>query len=417
MKYFVLLFILLSTALSSLAQTPSDSITFTNLFTAGTDGYRTYRIPGIITTAQGTLLAWCEARRDQSDWADIDIVLRRSTDGGQSWSDPQVLVDVPEALAQEIASSPEAITDHGSPGNTANNPVMIADANGDIHFLYCVAYQRAYYAVSHDDGQTFSKPIEITAAFEGFRSKYPWRVLATGPGHGIQLQNGRLLVPVWLSTADGGNAHRPSVVATIYSDDQGKTWQTGDIAIRHLYPYQYDDQPQPQAFVNPSETVAVELADGRVMLNSRSESPEHLRVVTYSDNGATDWTNPIFDTALYDPVCLASLTKGKSPDDDQDYLLFVNPDSRPDYSMPNPRLNARRNLTAKLSYDEGKTWPIQRVIEPDLAAYSDVAVGNDGKIYVLFERGSDQGNQYAFLTLASFPLEWLEKGQPKPSAK
>jgi sialidase-1 len=417
MKYLGLSFLLINVALSGLAQTSSDSITFTALFTAGTDGYRTYRIPGIITTAKGTLLAWCEARRDQSDWADIDIVLRRSTDNGQSWSDPQLLVDVPQALAQEIASDPDAVTDHGSPGNTANNPVMIADANGDVHFLYCVAYQRAYYAVSHDDGQTFSQPREITPAFESFRDKYPWRVLATGPGHGIQLQNGRLLVPVWLSTAEGGNAHRPSVVATIYSDDQGKTWQAGDIAIRHLYPYRYEDQSQPQAFVNPSETVAVELADGRVMLNSRSESPEHLRVITYSPDGATDWTSPVFDTALYDPVCLASLTKGKSPDDDQEYLLFVNPDSRPDYSTQNPRLNARRNLIAKLSYDEGKTWPIQRVIEPGLAAYSDVAVGNNSKIYVLFERGNAEGNQYAFLTLASFSLEWLEEGQPKPSAR
>lgn len=417
MKYFAALLILLSTTPSSLAQISSDSITFTDLFTAGTDNYRTYRIPGIITTAQGTLLAWCEARRDQSDWADIDIVLRRSTDGGQSWSAPQLLVDVPEALAQEIADDPNAVTTHGSPGNTANNPVMIADANGDIHFLYCVAYQRAYYAVSHDDGQTFSEPREITSTFAGFRDEYPWRVLATGPGHGIQLQNGRLLVPVWLSTADGGNAHRPSVVATIYSDDHGKTWQTSDIAVRHLYPYRYEDQSQPQAFVNPSETVAVELADGRVMLNSRSESPEHLRVVTYSDNGATDWRNPILDTALYDPVCLASLIKGKSPDDDQEYLLFVNPNSRPDYSTQNPRLNARQNLTAKLSYDEGKTWSVQRVIEPSLAAYSDVAVGNSGKIYVLFERGDAEGNQYAFLTLASFPLEWLEEGPPKPSTR
>ncbi|MEM9673614.1 MAG: sialidase family protein, partial [Bacteroidota bacterium] len=140
MKYLTSLFLLLNITLSSPAQTSSDSITFTDLFTAGTDNYRTYRIPGIITTTQGTLLAWCEARRDQSDWADIDIVLRRSTDNGQSWSDPQLLVDVPQELAQEIASTPDAVTDYGSPGNTANNPVMIADTNGDIHFLYCVAY-------------------------------------------------------------------------------------------------------------------------------------------------------------------------------------------------------------------------------------------------------------------------------------
>ncbi|MGB3587456.1 MAG: sialidase family protein [Tunicatimonas sp.] len=415
MKHF-LFFLFFTIATSSIqAQSLSDSIVFTDLFAAGTDGYRTYRIPGIVTTSQGTLLAWCEARRDQSDWADIDIVLRRSTDGGSTWSKQKVLVNVPEALAQEIASDPDAVTSHGSPGNTANNPVMIADANGDIHFLYCVAYQRAYYAVSHDDGKTFSEPTEITTAFDDFRGDYPWKVLATGPGHGIQRQSGRLLVPVWLSTADGGNAHRPSVVATIYSDDHGATWQAGDIAVRHLYPYRYEGQ-QPQAFVNPNETVAVELADGRVMLNSRSESPEHLRVVTYSADGATQWAAPKFDTALYDPVCLASLIKGKSSDG-EDYLLFINPDSRPNYDLHSPKLNARRNLTAKLSYDEGKTWLTQRVIEPGLAAYSDVTVGEDGKIYVLFERGTTEGMQYAFLTLATFSLEWLENDRSNVSTK
>ncbi len=416
MKHLLLFLLLSSITLSIQAQNPTDSIIFTDLFTAGTDGYRTYRIPGIVSTAQGNLLAWCEARRDQSDWADIDIMLRRSTDSGLSWSSSTVLVDVSEALAQEIASDPNAVNDHGSAGNTANNPVMIADANGDIHFLYCVAYQRAYYMVSHDDGQTFSEPTEITTAFEGFRNEYPWKVLATGPGHGIQLKNGRLLVPVWLSTADSGNAHRPSVVATIYSDDHGETWQAGDIAIRYLYPYQYEDRAQPQAFVNPSETVAVELADGSVMLNSRSESPEHLRVVTYSADGATQWASPKFDTALYDPVCLASLIQGKSSNN-KDYLLFVNPDSRPDYSTHNPRLNARRNLTAKLSYDEGKTWSVERVIEPTLAAYSDIAVGSDNEIHVLFERGDAEGKQYAFLTLATFSIEWLVNGQSNATTK
>ena len=76
-----------------------------------------------------------------------------------------------------------------------------------------------------DDGKTFTEPVEITSAFEAFRPSYDWKVLATGPGHGIRLSNGRLLVPVWLSSGTGGHAHRPSVVSVVYSDDRGRTWR------------------------------------------------------------------------------------------------------------------------------------------------------------------------------------------------
>ena len=106
---------------------------------------------------------------------------------------------------------------------------------------------------------------------------YDWKVLATGPNHSIQLKNGRLVVPVWLSTGTGGNAHRPSVTATIYSDNQGKTWKAGDIAV-----------PCTEEWINPNETVAIELNDGRVMLNVRSESKAHRRLVTISPDGVTN---------------------------------------------------------------------------------------------------------------------------------
>ena len=81
--------------------------------------------------------------------------------------------------------------------------------SGVIHFLFCAEYARCYYVRSKDDGQTWTEAVDITATFDAFRPDYDWRVLATGPGHGIQLQNGRLLVPVWLSTGTGGHAHRP----------------------------------------------------------------------------------------------------------------------------------------------------------------------------------------------------------------
>src|SRR5205085_9288086 len=112
---------------------------------------------------------------------------------------------------------------------------------------------------------------EMTGTFEKFHPEYDWKVVATGPAHGIQRRGGRLIVRVWLSTGTGGHAHRPSVTAVIYSDDSGRTWQRGDIAV-----------PNTEEWIFPNETVAVELADGRVMLNVRSQSHAHRRLVTVS---------------------------------------------------------------------------------------------------------------------------------------
>jgi len=150
---------------------------------------------------------------------------------------------------------------------------------------------------STDDAATFSKPVDITGTFERCRDEYEWKVIATGPGHGTQLDNGRLIVPVWLSDGTGGHAHRPSIVSVIYSDDHAKTWQRGDVVVRH---------PE---LKNPSETLAVQLSDGRVMLNIRNESSEHRRAVSYSNNGATGWTAPVFHNELVEPVCMGSMTR------------------------------------------------------------------------------------------------------------
>ena len=205
------------------------------LFVAGQGGYPSYRIPALLVTPQGSLLAACEARKTRGDWGPIDILLRRSEDGGQTWSSPEKIADVagthqknPAALRQKLAD-PAAVTN--------NNPLLIADEKtGAVHLLFCQEYMRCFYRRSDDDGRTFSEPVEITAAFEPFRKRYDWKVLATGPGHGVQLKSGRLVVPVWLSTGTGGHAHRPSVIATIYSDDHGATWQCGDIVANETDP-------------------------------------------------------------------------------------------------------------------------------------------------------------------------------------
>ncbi len=377
-----------------------------DLFEAGQGGHKLYRIPGIVVTAKGSVLAYCEARKHTGlDWDDIDILLRRSTDGGRTWSQPKPL-PCPDG---PFARNPAAVAKRlARPGEiTFNNPVAIVDRGGPVHFLYCVDYGRCFYLRSDDDGVTFSKPVEITRTFEQFRTDFDCRVFGTGPGHGIQLKNGRLVVPVWLSTGTGSNAHRPSVVATIASDDGGKTWQCGAIVANATDP-----------LLNPSETVIVQLADGRVMLNMRHESKRHRRAVAFSPDGMSHWTRPVFNEQLKEPICMASLCRlseqGKS---DRNRLLFANPDNLDGDRNETPgRMHARKNLTVKLSYDEGRTWPVARVLEPGISGYNDLAVGPDGTIYCLYERGSTDGKSHfatRTLTLARFNLEWLSAGKDR----
>ena len=396
-RYSVLAFVglLISVPLSSPFAVGNPLFEKTDVFPAREGGYVIVRVPGIVVSNKGTLLAYGEARHAPGqDWSDIDLVLRRSTDGGKSWQPTQMLED-----GTQYVNQPRNSAAPRKPGQeqfvTCNNAAMIVDRTDDvIHFLYCIDYGRCFYRRSTDDGVTFSQPVEITSTFEAFRPEYDWKVLATGPGHGIQLANGRLVVPVWLSTSKGGNAHHPSCVSVIYSDDHGKTWQRGDIVV---------NVPD---LADPSETVAVQLADGRVMLNIRNENKEHRRAVSYSEDGATNWTKPVFDQQLYEPVCMGSIIRvSTSADSDRNRLLFCNPHSlepRDDRPATNV-MKKRQNLSVKLSYDDGQTWPINKSIEPGASEYSDMAIGQDGVIYCLYSRGA--------VTCARFNIEWLTDGK------
>jgi sialidase-1 len=243
---------------------------------------------------------------------------------------------------------------------------------------------RAFYMRSDDDGKTFSKPVEITAAFGNFRRYWAWVVLATGPGHGIQLKNGRLVVPVWLSLGSGSGAHGESVTSVIYSDNHGATWKAGEIAV-----------PNTEETTSPNETTAVQLADGRVMLNVRSPSKAQRRIVVYSKDGARRWSAPVFHPQLPEPVCFASMVRLATG-----RLVYVSPDSFG---------RERKNLTVRMSDDEGKTWDLKSVLEAGPSAYADLAALPGGGILCFYEAGKER--PYETLTLGRFDLEWLTQGK------
>jgi sialidase-1 len=383
--------VLCVTLASATAVAAEGGLEQTDLFEAGQGGYELYRIPGIVATPSGTLLAYCEARKSaKADWGHIDILMRRSTDGGKTWEPARQIVQLegrfernPAAVAQRLGKEGEI---------TINNPVAIVDAKQKlVHMLYCVEYNRLFHMTSSDEGKSFSKPVELTSIIEGYRPNYEWQSFAVGPGHGIQLANGRLLAAIWLSTGKGGHAHRPSVVSTIYSDDGGKTWERGEIVAGEQRP-----------LVNPSESVLVELSDGRVMINMRSESTERRRAYSVSEDGKSGCSEPKFDEALLEPVCMASLVRLSALESDratESAIVCANPSTE----------KGRKNLSIKLSLDDGATWPVVRVLEPGASAYSDLAVGPDASIFCFYERGRGDGNAYRRLTLARFDLSWIRE--------
>ena len=356
----------------------------TAVFPPGLNGIARYRIPGIVVTTKGTVLAYCEARKNNSsDWGEIEVHLRRSTDGGKTWQPSQHVAH----KASRIEGNPHKKTDEGEREQTVNNPVAIVDREtGAIELLYCINYARCFSMRSTDDGVTWSAPVEITASFEPFRKHYDWKVIATGPGHGIQIKSGRLVVPIWLAYGNEGD-HKPSAAATIYSDDHGKTWKAGDLCL-----------PNEGELGNPNETMITTLSDGRVMLVARSVSQASRKIITTSADGATGWTKPVFHEQLWEPICMASIVAHPTG-----VLLFSNPHTlgldKEGKPVPAGR-GKRENLCIKLSRDDGKTWPVNKVLDPGKAAYSDLAVLPDGTVLCLYEADTS-------IDCARFNLEWV----------
>ena len=355
----------------------------TLVFEAETAGYPIFRIPGILCTRSGTLIATAEARRgDGGDWDANDVVLRRSLDGGLTWEGMNLV-----AAHAEFGPGP------------INNFVMIGDrTDGHVQALFCHNYARVYSTRSADDGATWSDPVDITSACEPFRDDYPWRVIGIGPGHCIQLRGGRYIVPVWLSDGSGREfgsgklGHRPSVVAGLYSDDGGAIWQRIDILCR-------DGQGD---IVNPSETIPLELSDGRVLFNIRTESPCQRRFLSVSPDGVTGWSEPETDDDLLEPICMASMLRLADGS-----VVFVNCDALEHERTSDGQIGCDRiRLTAKRSTDDCATWPASRVIEPGLAGYSDLAQNRDGTICCLHE-GPLVADKTGYVSCARFDIDWM----------
>jgi len=358
------------------------------VFQAGDSGVTLYRIPGIVVTPRGTLLAYCEARRDsRKDWGEIEIHLRRSTDGGKTWEAARHVAH----HGARIEGNPTKL-EGGEHEQTVNNPVAVVDrASGDVVMAYCVNYARCFVTRSADDGVSFSPPVEITAAFAPFRDHVPWKVIATGPGHALQLRTGRIVAPVWLAFGAAGS-HHPSVAATVVSDDGGRSWQAGEVAV-----------PAGDGRGDPNESIAAERSDGSVLLVSRNVSTPNRKLVTVGPDGAAGWSTPAFQADLPEPICMAGLVAHPAR---PGMMILSCPDSvaRDDAGAEVPAgRGKRRKLSLRVSRDDGRSWPIVRVLEPGPSAYSDLAVLPDGTVVCLYE-ADDR------IVAARIGLDWLLEG-------
>jgi sialidase-1 len=355
---------------------PARQAAYIEVYRAGEAGYHTFRIPSVIATHAGTLLAFAEGRRaGAGDAGDIDLVVKRSPDGGRTWSGLQVVGD----SGPNTFGNPCAVVDRDT-GTvwllTTQN--LGTDQEKDIIAGTSKAGRTVWVLKSTDDGATWSTPEDITR-----RVKEPdWTWYATGPGVGIQTRAGRLVVPANHAVA-GSGVHRSHV---IYSDDGGRTWGRGG-AVEG----------------GTNESQVVELADGSLMINMRNHpaKPENFRMVATSGDGGRSWSRAVPDTELIEPPAQASLLRYTPAGGDGGRpLLFSNPAS-----------TRRERMTVRVSYDEGATWPVSRVVHDGPAAYSSLVVLPDGTIGLLFERGAT--SPYETITFARFTLEWLTGGRDR----
>ena len=345
-------------------------------YTAGTEGYSAFRIPAIVTTKSGDLLAFAEGRSDGlGDAGNIDTVVKRSDDGGCTWRPLRVVQD--------------------SGANTSGNPAPVVTASGRIVLLTTYNAgtatetailrgqvppedgRRVFVQYSDDDGTTWSAPREITSVAK----RADWRWYATGPGHATRLtrgpHRGRLVVAANHSvappagSADLGSEAKYYGGHDLYSDDDGRTWHIGYV----------DDNPD--GVVNVNETTATELPDGRVYFNTRDQNgtAPGNRADAYSGDGGRTLRQPFrAQPALAGPVVEGSVLQArgaKAP------LLYSGP--------ADP--STRAVMTLRTSHDGGVTWQPALTLSQLPASYSDLVQVDAGTVGVLYETGNAGPNE------------------------
>jgi sialidase-1 len=331
----------------------------TIVYRAGQDGYHTYRIPALIVSPKGTLLAFCEGRKtSRQDHGDVDLLLKRSTDGGKTWSQQQLVHE-----------------EGGDAKITIGNPCPVLDAEtGTIWLPITRDNDRVLILSSTDDGLTWSTPRDITSSVK----QENWTWYATGPGNGIQLTHGkyrgRLVIPCDHRVKEEKNRNLSTRSHVIYSDDHGQTWQIGGTLS-----------------AGTNECAVVELDNGDLLINMRSYRGKTCRAISRSSDGGQTWSEVTDDPNLVEPICQASLIRlPPASGKEATWLAFSNP--------ADPK--TRRNLTLRLSDDGGKTWPRSKVLCEGSSIYSSLAPLPGGDIGILYERNNYQELVFARLNPA-----------------
>ena len=356
-----------------------------DVFTQGDGGYPHIRIPAIVTTQNGVLLAFAEGRQG-GDHSENDIILRRSTDGGKSWGPVQVISEMG--------------------GDSLNDPCAVALKSGRVLLLF-QRYPKGHHTqkMSHteradpgyggptntqsfltysdDDGATWSEPEDVT------RTLRREDVISVGsPGIGIELEfgehKGRIVWPLYEVMPEGGGDRYWHNCAA-YSDDGGKTWHLGERV------------PQGDVEGYANEAQIVELEDGRILMNARGTTDKPCRKVTISSDGGETWEPMRFDCGLTAPRCMGSIIACPNPEDGRQLILV---------SLPNTT-DKRSNGTIFVSKDGGQTWPMKRVIYPEYFGYSCLTILPDGRVGCLYER---EGT--ARTSLGVYDVDWLLGNTP-----
>jgi sialidase-1 len=336
-----------------------------DLFHQGENGVNTYRIPALIETAKGTLIAIGDARHDSARDlpGHISLVMRRSSNRGEDWEPTRTIQEVKEggvgdaSLLQDRSNGRVwCFFSYGPPGISFWNAVP-GSATGPTTLQV-----RAMH--SDDDGANWSMPVDLTAQLK----KPIWQALFATSGTDIQTSTGRFLVPLVVRDEKG-------VIHSLnaYSDDHGETWKTGELIG-----------------TGTDESHNVELKNGVILQNMRNGKS---RAIAFSHDGGATFDSVTHDAALIDPSCNAGITRYRLGS--TDVLIFTNAAS-----------TQRENLTVKLSYDGGQTWPVARLLNPGPSSYSTVIQLSDGSIGVFYERGNAYPAEK--LTFARFSMDWVK---------